>query len=216
MAKTKQKYRRNSGNATTKTLGLAARVALVEKAVVRSDMPKFKAGDTVRVHVKIKEGEKERIQPYEGVVIGRSNTRGGKSFVVRKISHGVGVARIFMESSPKVAKVELVQEGKVRRAKLYYIRGLEGKAAKIEREVETLAAAAASAARQSPSTRPRRCARSRSSPGLAGGRRGPGRPRSISGRQTASPESGRGPKREPDSRRRSAPRSWTVRALPGS
>lgn len=146
MAKTKQKHRRTSSNATTTTTGLAARVALAEKSVLRTDMPAFKAGDTVRVHVKIKEGEKERIQPYEGVVIARSNTRGGKSFVVRKISHGVGVERIFMETSPKVAKVEVVQEGKVRRAKLYYIRGLEGKAAKIEREVETLAAAAASAA----------------------------------------------------------------------
>jgi large subunit ribosomal protein L19 len=146
MAKTKQKHRRTSSNATTSTRGLAAVVALAEKSIARSDIPLFKAGDTVRVHVKIKEGEKERIQPYEGLVIGRSNTAGGKSFVVRKISHGVGVERIFMESSPKVAKIEIVQEGKVRRAKLYYIRGLEGKAAKIEREVETLAAAAASAA----------------------------------------------------------------------
>ena len=79
-------------------------------------------------------------------MIGRSNTAGGKSFVVRKISHGVGVERIFVESSPKIAKLEVVQEGRVRRAKLYYIRGLEGKAARIEREVETLASAAASAA----------------------------------------------------------------------
>lgn len=146
MAKTKQKLRRNSGNSKKATAGLAARVALAEKSVIRTDIPAFKAGDTVRVHVKIKEGEKERVQPYEGVVIARSNTQGGKTFVVRKISHGVGVERIFMETSPKVAKVEIVQEGKVRRAKLYYLRGLEGKAAKIEREVETLAAAAASAA----------------------------------------------------------------------
>jgi large subunit ribosomal protein L19 len=146
MAKTKQKYRRTSMNATTGTRGLAARVAAAEKATLRSDLPVFKAGDTVRVHVKIKEGEKERIQPYEGVVIARSNARGGKSFVVRKISHGVGVERIFMETSPKVAKIEIVQEGRVRRAKLYYLRELEGKAARIEREVETLAAAAASAA----------------------------------------------------------------------
>jgi large subunit ribosomal protein L19 len=146
MAGTKQKHRRNSATAVTSVKGLAARVSQAEKSFLRTDMPKFKAGDTVRVHVKIKEGEKERVQPYEGLVIGRSNTAGGKTFVVRKISHGVGVERIFMESSPKVAKVEIVQEGSVRRAKLYYIRGLEGKAAKIEREVETQAAAAASAA----------------------------------------------------------------------
>jgi large subunit ribosomal protein L19 len=146
MAKTKMKHRRTGTNSTTSTRGLAARVAAAEKSILRTDIPQFKAGDTVRVHVKIKEGEKERIQPYEGVVIGRSNTAGGKTLVVRKISHGVGVERIFMESSPKVAKIEVIQEGKVRRAKLYYIRALEGKAAKIEREVETLAAAAASAA----------------------------------------------------------------------
>jgi large subunit ribosomal protein L19 len=147
MAKTKQKHRRTSTNSTTNTTrGLAAIVKKAEAAVMRSDIPMFKAGDTVRVHVRIKEGDKERVQPYEGLVVGRSNTAAGKTFVVRKISHGVGVERIFMETSPKIAKVELVQEGKVRRAKLYYIRALEGKAAKIERDVETLAAAAASAA----------------------------------------------------------------------
>jgi large subunit ribosomal protein L19 len=127
--------------------GLAAKVALVEKSTLNEGaIPQFKAGDTVRVHVRIKEGEKERIQPFEGVVIGRSNKGGSKSFVVRKMSHGVGVERIFLETSPKVSKVEVVQEGRVRRAKLYYLRGLEGKAARIEREVETQAAAAASAA----------------------------------------------------------------------
>jgi large subunit ribosomal protein L19 len=148
VAKTKQKHRRTGTPSMARTIGLAARVAQVEKPLIRNaaDMPLFKGGDTVRVHVRIKEGEKERVQPYEGVVIGRSNTGSSRSFVVRKISHGVGVERIFMESSPKVAKVELVQEGRVRRAKLYYVRGLEGKAARIEREVETLASAAASAA----------------------------------------------------------------------
>jgi len=129
--------------------GLAAKVAKVDSKHVRSDLPAFSAGDTVRVHVRIKEGEKERIQVYEGLVIARRNAAGGKSFIVRKVSHGVGVERIFAESSPKVAKVEIVQVGKVRRAKLYYIRGLEGRAAKIEREVETLAAAEASAAAKS-------------------------------------------------------------------
>ena len=124
MAKTKQKYRRTSTNSTTGTTrGLAAVVKKAEASVVRSDIPMFKAGDTVRVHVKIKEGEKERIQPYEGLVIGRSNTAAGKTLVVRKISHGVGVERIFMESSPKVAKIEVVQEGKVRTYDMMRIAG---------------------------------------------------------------------------------------------
>ena len=147
--KTKKKYRRKSKNATSSKAGLAARVAAVEAKMVKAELPLFKAGDTVRVHVKIKEGEKERVQPYEGVCIARRNMAGGKSFIVRKISHGVGVERIFMESSPKVAKLEIVQEGRVRRAKLYYIRGLEGKAARIEREVETLASVAAKKAAKS-------------------------------------------------------------------
>lgn len=146
MATTKTKHRRTSKNATAKNQGLADKVALVEKATMRGDFPNFKPGDTIRVHVKIKEGEKERVQPYEGVVIARSNKGGSKSFNVRKMSHGVGVERIFLESSPKVVKIDVIQEGRVRRAKLYYLRGLEGKAAKIEREVETQAAAAASAA----------------------------------------------------------------------
>lgn len=146
MATTKTKYRRKSKNAVLPLKGLAAKVALIENPQIRSDLPEFKAGDTVRVHVRIKEGDKERIQAYEGLVIGRSNRGGSKSFIVRKISHGVGVERIFLETSPKIAKLEVIQEGRVRRAKLYYIRALEGKAAKIEQEVETQAQAAASAA----------------------------------------------------------------------
>ncbi|MFL5814968.1 MAG: 50S ribosomal protein L19 [Bdellovibrionia bacterium] len=133
--------------------GLADRIAAVEKAMIRTDMPDFSAGDTVRVHVRIKEGEKERVQAYEGVVIASQGAGASKSFVVRKISHGVGVERIFMYASPKIAKIEIVQEGRVRRAKLYYLRGLEGKAAKIEREVETLAAAAASSAAKEAKTK---------------------------------------------------------------
>lgn len=146
MATTKTKYRRTSKGIQLPQAGLSNKVALVEKALSRTDLPKFAAGDTVRVHVRIKEGEKERLQAYEGVVIARGNHGAGKSFTVRKISHGVGVERIFMEASPKVAKLEVIQEGKVRRAKLYYLRELEGKAAKIDRDVETTAAAAASAA----------------------------------------------------------------------
>ena len=145
MATTKTKYRRTSKGTQVKIGGLAECVASIEQPLIRKDLPKFKAGDTVKVHVRIKEGEKERTQIYEGLVIAMSNRGATKSFTVRKISHGVGVERIFQEASPKVAKLEVVQEGKVRRAKLYYIRELEGKAARIERNVETVAAATAKA-----------------------------------------------------------------------
>ena len=99
---------------------------------VRSDFPAFKSGDRVRIHVKVIEGDKERIQPFEGDVI---SIRGGgvnKTFTVRKISSGVGVERIFSFSSPKITKIDLVREGKVRRAKLFYLRELSGKAARIK------------------------------------------------------------------------------------
>ena len=92
----------------------------------------FKAGDTVKVHFKIIEGKTERIQIFEGLVIAIKNSRIGKSFVVRKNSYGVGVERVFPFHSPRIAKVEVVRPGKVRRAKLYYIRGKIGKAAKIK------------------------------------------------------------------------------------
>ncbi|MBL7716217.1 MAG: 50S ribosomal protein L19 [Bdellovibrionales bacterium] len=119
--------------------GLAAKVAAAEKKTLRPEFPQYKAGDTVKVHTRIKEGDKERIQVYEGVVIAKNGAGGSKSFTVRKISHGVGVERIFLESSPKVAKLEVVQEGRVRRAKLYYLRGLEGRAAKIEKSDQAAA-----------------------------------------------------------------------------
>ena len=126
--------------------GLNKSVDAIDATMMRSDLPHFSSGDTVKVHVKIKEGEKERLQVFEGTVIKKGNRGAGKSFTVRKISHGVGVERIFLESSPTVAKLDVVSRGKVRRAKLYYLRGLEGKAAKIERDVQTNEAAAASAA----------------------------------------------------------------------
>lgn len=119
-----------------KQKGLADKVAIVEKAMMKNTFPLFRAGDTLKVGVRIKEGEKERVQAYEGVCIKISSTGGSKSFTVRKISHGVGVERIFLFTSPKVAKIEVMEQGRVRRAKLYYIRDLEGKAAKIERLVE--------------------------------------------------------------------------------
>ncbi|MBD3410311.1 MAG: 50S ribosomal protein L19 [Ignavibacteriales bacterium] len=98
----------------------------------RDDLPKFKAGDRVKVHVRVVEGDKERLQPFEGDVISIRGSRDGKSFTVRKISSGVGVERIFPMNSPQIAKIELLREGVVRRAKLYYLRGLSGKAAKIK------------------------------------------------------------------------------------
>ncbi len=92
----------------------------------------FKPGDTIRVYVKIKEQDKERLQPFEGVVIAISSKGKTKSFTVRKISSGIGVERVFLADSPSIAKIELIKEGKVRRAKLYYLRNLKGKQARIE------------------------------------------------------------------------------------
>lgn len=99
---------------------------------LRTDFPAFKTGDHIRVHVRVIEGDKERIQPFEGDVISIRGTGTSKTFTVRKIASGVGVERIFAFSSPKVAKIEMVREGKVRRAKLFYLRELSGKAARIK------------------------------------------------------------------------------------
>lgn len=105
----------------------------VESVYLRnSQAPAFSPGDTVRVHVKVKEGDKERIQIFQGVVIGRRGGGTRETFTVRKISGGVGVERIFPMHSPTVDKLEVVRRGKVRRAKLYYLRDLRGKAARIE------------------------------------------------------------------------------------
>lgn len=98
----------------------------------KTEFPKFKAGDNVRVHVRVIEGDKERIQPFQGDVIAIRGSKENRTFTVRKIASGVGVERIFPFSSPKIAKVEVVREGVVRRAKLYYLRNLSGKAAKIK------------------------------------------------------------------------------------
>ncbi|MHC1737773.1 MAG: 50S ribosomal protein L19 [Ignavibacteriaceae bacterium] len=96
------------------------------------DFPNFKSGDHVRVHVRVIEGDKERVQPFEGDVISIRGSKENRSFTVRKISSGVGVERIFPYNSPKIAKIELLKEGDVRRAKLFYLRNLSGKAAKIK------------------------------------------------------------------------------------
>ncbi|ASI35762.1 MULTISPECIES: 50S ribosomal protein L19 [Exiguobacterium] len=99
---------------------------------IKSDVPSFRPGDTVRVHVKVVEGTRERIQLFEGVVIKRHGGGISETFTVRKISYGVGVERAFPLHSPRVAQVEVVRYGKVRRAKLYYLRNLRGKAARIK------------------------------------------------------------------------------------
>lgn len=107
-------------------------IKTIEESQKRSDLVPFKVGDTVKVHFKIVEGKTERIQVYEGLVICFKNAGIGRTFTVRKNSYGVGVERVFPINSPRIAKVEVVRPGKVRRAKLYYIRGKVGKAAKIK------------------------------------------------------------------------------------
>jgi large subunit ribosomal protein L19 len=107
-------------------------IKAIEAAQMKSELHKFKVGDTVKVHFKIVEGKTERVQIYEGLVIAMKNFRTGKAFTVRKISYGVGVERVFPLHSPRIVKVEVVRPGKVRRAKLYYIREKIGKGAKIK------------------------------------------------------------------------------------
>ena len=103
----------------------------LNKTQMRMDIPSFKPGDTVKVHSRIIEGDKERVQVYEGIVIARKGGGVNETFTVRKVSYGVGVERIFPLHSPQIDKIEVVRLGKVRRAKLYYLRNLRGKAARI-------------------------------------------------------------------------------------
>jgi large subunit ribosomal protein L19 len=105
---------------------------LVEQAYLRSDIPEFRPGDTVKVHVRVVEGNRERVQVFQGVVIRRQNGGLRETFTVRKISFGVGVERTFPVHSPSIARLEVVSRGKVRRAKLYYLRELRGKKARIK------------------------------------------------------------------------------------
>ncbi len=107
-------------------------IAEITREHLRTDLPEFGPGDTVRVHAKVIEGNKERIQVFEGVVIARKHGGISETFTVRKISHGVGVERTFMLHSPRIDKIEVVRRGKVRRAKLYYLRKKIGKAARIK------------------------------------------------------------------------------------
>jgi large subunit ribosomal protein L19 len=104
----------------------------IQNKSLRSDIPEFRPGDTIRVHVKIKEGDKERTQAFEGTVIARNNTGVSQTITVRKVSFGQGVERIFPVNAPVIDHIDLVRTGLVRRAKLYYLRGLRGKAARLK------------------------------------------------------------------------------------
>ena len=114
----------------------------VEAKYLRKDLPVFRAGDSVRVHTKIKEGDKERVQVFEGVVIASHRGNARAMFTVRKVSYGVGVERIFPVHSPRIDKIEVTSRGDVRRARLFYLRELQGKAARVQQEEGAAAAAA--------------------------------------------------------------------------
>ena len=107
------------------------RLQRLEQTFPTNPVPVFEIGDTVRVHVKVIEGEKERVQVFEGVVIARKGRKISETFTVRKISYGVGVERVFPVNSPNIAKIDVIRKGKVRRAKLYYLRDKKGKQAKV-------------------------------------------------------------------------------------
>jgi large subunit ribosomal protein L19 len=132
------------------------RIAQIEKKYTRDDHPEFRTGDTVRVHVRIKEGDKERVQVFQGDVISRRGSGTGASFTVRKVSSGIGVERVFPLLSPNVAKIEHIRSGVVRRKKLYYLRELTGKSARIKERIvgssKKAKAKAAPAAEATPTT----------------------------------------------------------------
>ena len=125
------------------------RIDAVHPATPRRDLPPFRPGDTVRVHVSITEGDKQRIQVFEGVVIRRRGRGPSATFTVRKISYGVGVERIFLSEAPSVTKVEIKARGHVRRARLYYLRDLRGKKAKIKEKRDARPAPAAATSTES-------------------------------------------------------------------
>lgn len=113
------------------------KLKLIEQTVMRDDLPEIKAGDTVNVHYRVREGEKERIQQYEGVVINERGSGANKTFTVRKMSGSIGVERIFPLYSPSIAKIDVKKQGRVRRSKLFYLRERRGKSARL-REKETI------------------------------------------------------------------------------
>ncbi len=110
-------------------------MGVIEATQYKEEIPEFDPGDTVNVHVRVIEGDKERIQKFQGVVLRKKGQGPTKTFTVRKISNGIGVERIFLLNSPKIAKVERIRKGLVRRSKLYYLRNLRGKAARIKEKM---------------------------------------------------------------------------------
>ena len=120
-------------------------IAKIEQDQIKKDIPEFATGDTIKVHTRVIEGDKERIQIFSGIVIARNGSGLRKAFTVRRISYGEGVERVFPLYSPRVAKVEVVKHGKVRRARLHYLRGRQGKEAMAVRERDTSSARAAAA-----------------------------------------------------------------------
>jgi large subunit ribosomal protein L19 len=123
-------------------------IRTIQQSQIRKDHPVFRPGDTIRINVRLKEGEgdKERIQPFEGVVMSRRGELLGESFTVRRVSFGIGVERIFPVHSPMISSIDMVQQGRVRRAKLNYLRGRKGKAARIKRAARVEATPVAAAA----------------------------------------------------------------------
>lgn len=107
----------------------------ITQSQIRTDLPKLVVGDTIRVHVKVKEGTRERIQVYEGTIISKKHGGISETITVRRLSYGVGVERVFPVNSPNISKIEVVRKGKVRRAKLYYLRDRVGKAAKVKEKI---------------------------------------------------------------------------------
>jgi large subunit ribosomal protein L19 len=114
------------------------RLATFRQAGLKTDLPDFRPGDTIKVMVRVREGDKERLQAFEGVCVGRRGGGVSETFMVRKVSAGVGVERIFPVHSPSIASVEMVRKGKVRRAKMYYLRRLAGKAGRIKEQREAV------------------------------------------------------------------------------
>ena len=110
------------------------KIRVLEKEQLRLDHPDFTPGDTVKVHVRIREGEKERVQVFQGVVIGRHMGTTNATFTVRKVSYGIGVERIFPTNSPSIDRIEVLNHGKIRRSKIYYLRDLRGKAARLKED----------------------------------------------------------------------------------
>src|SRR6476469_4750317 len=112
-------------------------ISAIEESQLRKDVPEFRVGDTVRIHYRIVEGEKDRVQVFQGVVLKRHRAGARSTFTVRKVSFGVGVERVFLSHSPRIEKIEVVSRGVVRRARLFYLRGLQGKAARVRDAKDT-------------------------------------------------------------------------------